>query len=125
MVAVRSKKVKHANALGQCLAQSESLMIISYIVVVVIVINIIIMHQDHSDYWAWWKSLTLGSTCYVTLDQSLFLSRPQFPHLLSKVPPSINFPLFWSFLMALFLLSLFSFRARPGWCSPLAPLPKW
>ena len=54
MVVVRGKKVKHVNALGQCLAQSESLMIISYIVVVVIVIIIIIiMHQDHSDHWAW------------------------------------------------------------------------
>lgn len=51
MVAVRSKEVKHVNALGQCPAQSESLVIISY--TLVIVINIIIMYQDHSDYWAW------------------------------------------------------------------------
>lgn len=117
-VVLRSRKVKLVNALGQCLAQSENLMIISYSVVIVI---IAIMHEGVSDYWPWLKEPHTWVNLLYDLRQSLSLSRTQFSQLISKVPPNINFPPFWSFLTALFLLSLFPFKLCPGWCSLPCP----
>lgn len=68
------EQVRHVNALGQCLAQSEHLVIVTAVVL------IILTCQDHSELRAGGAGRAqLSVACSVTLSKSLSLSGLSFP----------------------------------------------
>ena len=83
----------------------------SYTAVIIVIMVIAITRTIR--FPVWWKNVPQELTCCTTLDSVAFSLQAEVSPGALQVLLSMNFPLFWSFLTDLCLLSLFSFRARP------------